>query len=210
MSPVITIADKAWSLFPDAFMCHYTVAQLIHEAFPKSKTVIDMGGVGRLKLFIERKITDANIKKGLNGEKLPFHDNKFDVTVSINTLEHVKNKKAFVKEAYRVSKMGCIFCFPFDGIMAKVEEYKRSIGHKHKIEQYFPGIGMVQDWLGNYATHIKYCMPSSLHLAFICGKNRMTSEVKKYLNKRLITTGIWFCKREDACNTIFVIKKKSE
>jgi SAM-dependent methyltransferase len=41
-----------------------------------------------------------------DGERLPFPDNAFDVIVSIGVLEHVRQPRVFLKEAYRVLKPG--------------------------------------------------------------------------------------------------------
>jgi ubiquinone/menaquinone biosynthesis C-methylase UbiE len=59
-------------------------------------------GVGRFSEsgFEEKKI---KISKG-SGENLPYKDKEFDVVFSSHVLEHVTNKKQFLKEANRVLK----------------------------------------------------------------------------------------------------------
>lgn len=52
----------------------------------------------------------AGFDKGMavcaDGEKLPFQDEKFDIIMSVAVLEHVRNPKRYLAEAYRVLKPG--------------------------------------------------------------------------------------------------------
>jgi len=51
-----------------------------------------------------------------DGTNLDFADNQFDVAVSFDTFEHIPapQRDAFVREAVRVAKYGCIMTAPFD------------------------------------------------------------------------------------------------
>lgn len=93
-------------------------------------TVIDIGGVGKLK---NRgfELTNANIRSGLDGINLPFEDRSFDASVSINTLEHVKNQEKFIEESIRVAKKGTFHFFLYGEIAEKVEVLKKQLGHHH-------------------------------------------------------------------------------
>lgn len=93
-------------------------------------TVIDIGGVGKLK---NRgfELTDANIKSGLEGTKLPFEDRSFDASVSINTLEHVKNQEKFIGESMRMARKGTFHFFLCGKIAEKTEVLKKQLGHHH-------------------------------------------------------------------------------
>jgi len=100
----------------------------------KVKKVVDIGGRGRFK---DRgfNVTDANLKDGINGTCLPFDDNFFDSSVSVATLEHVgseRKQKKFLLESVRVARVVSIHWFPFDKNGKLIENFKTSIGHKHK------------------------------------------------------------------------------
>lgn len=91
----------------------------------KEGTVLDDGGgYGYLHGFLdEKKHTYYNcdysyeiIKYDTSefrcvgeGEALPFRDNTFDNVVSGDVLEHVKDKRKYLEEAYRVLKSGGVF-----------------------------------------------------------------------------------------------------
>ncbi len=57
-----------------------------------------------------------------NGERMPFEDNTFDTVISLDTLEHVKWPRDFVRECVRVLKpqgyifLATVFSFPFHSI----------------------------------------------------------------------------------------------
>jgi hypothetical protein len=130
------------------------MAELINIYNPSS--VIDMGGVGRLKSFIKCKVVDANIKYKIDATKLPFEDRSFDVAVSINTLEHIKQKVRFLKESIRVARKAAIHWFPFGEPAQEMEKFTKSLGHKHPCS------------LPNYSDHIKpFKKDPSLKCSFI-------------------------------------------
>ncbi len=201
------VQNKAWDLFPDAFMCHYAVANIIHTCYPTAKSIIDMGGIARLRMFTNIPVTDANKRRGVDGRNLPFKDNSFDVCVSINTLEHVDKKEQFISEAKRVSRLGIIFCFPFDGKMTEIEKLKKEIGHNHNISRGgFPTIELVNKWMGKTGT-MMFCMPHWLHLSFIAGLKRMSPAIKRTINKNLVAnTKPWLAKEKNACTVIMNFK----
>jgi hypothetical protein len=90
-----------------------------------------MGGTRRLKNFVSFKVVDANIKYGIDATNMPFEDNSFDSSISINTLEHIKHKRKFLFEATRVARLVSIHEFPFGPHARKVEELKKKLGHRH-------------------------------------------------------------------------------
>lgn len=93
-------------------------------------TVVDIGGIGKLKNkgFV---LVDANLKGGLDGTSLPFEDRSFDASVSINTLEHVKNQEKFIEESIRVARKGTFHFFLYGEIAEKTEMLKKQLGHRH-------------------------------------------------------------------------------
>lgn len=96
----------------------------------KIHTLLDMGGKGKIE---NRgfKVTNADIKYGIDCCKLPFKDRTFDATISIATLEHVgniENQIKFIQEAIRVAKYISIHWFP---INSYAEKFLEKIGHNH-------------------------------------------------------------------------------
>ena len=119
---------------------HWRIAEELK--YHKPQTVVDMGGVGRLGKLTSFKVTDANIKHGIDATDMPFGDNSFDASISINTLEHIKLKKKFLLEAIRVAKIVSVHEFPFGPYARQVEKLKEKLGHKHPCK------------LPNYRDHI--------------------------------------------------------
>ena len=108
---------------------HWRVGQKLKEY--KLQTVVDIGGIGRLKNFVPFRVTDANIRSGINATNMPFENSLFDASVSINTIEHVKDKKKFLSEAVRVSRVVSIHWFPYGAAAQRTEKLKKKLGHNH-------------------------------------------------------------------------------
>lgn len=107
---------------------HYHISQKLRKY--DIKTVLDMGGRGRMKRR-DFEVTNADIKYGIDGRDLPFEDNSFDATISINTLEHVGgilDQAQFISEAIRVAKVISVHHFPIND---KAEGFLEKIGHNH-------------------------------------------------------------------------------
>lgn len=110
-------------IHPVTAMLHYKIAHKAMGLEPKS--IIDIGGVGKLRSFIDCKIADANKSKGFDGTNLKFPDNSFDIAVSVATLEHVNNQQKFINESIRVAKIAAIHWFPYGNAAVKTEEFKK-------------------------------------------------------------------------------------
>jgi len=110
-------------IHPITAILHYRVAKEAAKWNPKS--IIDIGGVGKLRSFIDCEITDANKIKGFDGTNLKFQDNSFDVAISVATLEHVDNQQKFLDESIRVARIAAIHWFPYGDQAANVEEFKK-------------------------------------------------------------------------------------
>ncbi|MRR10194.1 class I SAM-dependent methyltransferase [bacterium] len=103
----------------DTFTRHLCVQKLL--ATLDAKTVLDVGGEGRLVPFIGKdRVTTANIRQQrgvdqvLNSLDLPYRDDSFDAAVSIDTLEHIPEpaRVHFIEEMRRVSSKGLVICAP--------------------------------------------------------------------------------------------------
>ena len=57
------------------------------------------------KSLVEKSFTNVNFILGPK-ERLRFKDGFFDKVISVHTMEHVEDDKAFIKEIYRVLKIG--------------------------------------------------------------------------------------------------------
>lgn len=95
------------------------------------KTILDMGGIGRLKTFIGCKVVDANILNGIDATKLPYENLSFDVTVSVATLEHINGQSKFLNEAIRVARKATIHWVLYGNWAKRTEDIKTKFGHKH-------------------------------------------------------------------------------
>ena len=112
-------------IHPISAMLHYQVALESERFSPQS--VIDIGGVGKLSKFLSCEIVNANKNQGFDGTNLPHDDNSFDVSVSVATLEHVKDQEKYIAESIRVCTKSAIHWFPCGEGGLVAEKYKGSI-----------------------------------------------------------------------------------
>lgn len=162
---------------------HWRMSNLASKYEPTS--IIDMGGVRRIKPFVKCKVIDANLKEGIDATKLPFEDNSFDISLSINTLEHIKDKKKFLLEAVRVAKVASIHWFPYGAGAKLVEKLKKELGHKHPC--IVPGYHDILPFLTNPKISCKFeesisCKDHLLLLASINEKMN-NSKVFEFIEK---------------------------
>ncbi|MBF8277131.1 MAG: hypothetical protein HW390_2204 [Candidatus Brocadiaceae bacterium] len=93
--------------------------------------ILDVGGSPNndaIKLFIPHRITAANPQyNNICGTSLPFADESFDITISIDTLEHVPGaeRELFIKELVRTARTKVILACPFDDPL--VSEMEKAI-----------------------------------------------------------------------------------
>jgi hypothetical protein len=134
-------------MHPITARVHHEVARVARSYEPID--IIDMGGTGKLRTFLDAKIVDANIRKGIDCTKLPYGNESFDVAVSIATLEHVDNQPLFLAESLRVSRKGSIHWFPFGEQAAQTENFKAHISKRSKSSYshpcVVPGTDLVQE-----------------------------------------------------------------
>ena len=108
---------------------HYHVAQTAGAYAPQS--VLDMGGMGKMRRFLSCQVTDANLLDKIDATCLPFPDNTFDLSLSIATLEHVEKWEQFLLESVRVCKTAAIHWFPMGRAAMDAEHLKAALGHPH-------------------------------------------------------------------------------
>lgn len=160
-----------WLLPYDLFERHYVVARWIadHRAHGANLRVLDIGGrAGLLGRFTPCAVLSANVDRSgdvrCDGMALPFLNAAFDITVSIDTLEHMPRERrpAFVRECLRVSAVAVIIAAPFG-----------SHGHAEaeaRLHALFQALtGQPHPYL---AEHVAYGLPDMTeiqHLATCCG-----------------------------------------
>ncbi|MFH2107720.1 MAG: class I SAM-dependent methyltransferase [Chrysiogenia bacterium] len=70
----------------------------------------DISTVAREK-FMQRYSFNPEHYRLIENERIPFADDSFDLIVSIEVMEHVENLENFLKEAWRVLKVGGTFAW---------------------------------------------------------------------------------------------------
>lgn len=65
-----------------------------------------------------------------SAESLPFGDETFDFSFSVDVVHHIQDRRAYVSEAFRVLREGGSFC------TATEDEW--NIRHRHPLATYFP------------------------------------------------------------------------
>jgi len=150
------------SLHPVTAVLHWKIMDILKGY--DIKTVLDVGGIGKLDKLTQYHITNANIEFGVDGCALPFEDNSFDATVSVATLEHVIDPLVFLQESYRVAKKVSVHWFPCGCYAEKVEKLKKKYGHLHPCRIPNPveiddvGIDFLWEEFSNCGDHLLLCM----------------------------------------------------
>lgn len=124
--------DFLKSLHPVTAVLQLKIADILSRY--DIKTVLDVGGIGKLGRLTDYHVADANIANDyrvVDGCDMNFIDNSFDATVSIATLEHVKEPIKFLEECYRVAKKVTVHWFPGGVYAEEVERFKKKYGHWH-------------------------------------------------------------------------------
>jgi ubiquinone/menaquinone biosynthesis C-methylase UbiE len=76
------------------------------------------------KFVFEKKVADAC--------KIPYEDGFFDIVVSFDVFEHIKNDKKAVSEVYRVLKKGGILIFTVPAFNFLFSSHDRALHHKRR------------------------------------------------------------------------------
>lgn len=154
--------DFLQSLHPVTAVLHMKVIDILSRY--DIKTVLDVGGVGKLNELMDCLVYNANptnIINPMSGCDLQFEDDKFDAVVSIATLEHVDDPVKFLQECYRVAKKVSVHWFPCGDYAEEVEELKDRYGHWHPCN--IPDYSIIDekyDWehFMNCGEHLLLCM----------------------------------------------------
>ena len=165
-----------YSTNPDTFRRWIKVGSLIKG---ENLSILDVGGDpnnDKIKLFIPHRITVINPQyNNISGTSLPFADASFDITMSIDTLEHVPDSERikFVKELIRTAKSKVILACPFDE--PYVSEMEKAIYAitKHPILE----------------EHIRYGLPNLQQILNLIGT--MGLSYKIYNNDSLLAWASW-------------------
>jgi len=139
------MSAKELKMPPLVTIPHMHIGELASKYTPRS--LIDLGGRGRMKLFVKCKVLDANIdrKPRIDATNLPFGDNHFDISTSVNVFEHVSNQAKFLLESKRVAKYATIHFFLLGEPARITELHKKRLGHSHK--HTMPSEKIVNDFL---------------------------------------------------------------
>jgi len=79
-----------------------------HNPHPRSNVVVDKFIDSNYHRKTNIKVLKHQEFLQADGENLPFSDKEFDYVICNQVLEHTENPDAFLKEQFRVSKMGYI------------------------------------------------------------------------------------------------------
>ena len=123
-------ADEYLRVFhPAAMVMQWKVLSILRKH--PIKTLLDVGGVGKIGYLTGYDVVDAGPQEGMDGCDLPYEKNTFDAVVSVATIEHVKDPVLFVKESFRVASKLTVHWFPGGPSAAAVEKMKTKYGHFH-------------------------------------------------------------------------------
>ncbi len=141
----------------DAHMRYRAVARILQQVDNTDLTVLDVGGgSGHLAkdcpgfrfLAVDTAPSTGSRAVRATGAALPFADRTFDVTLSLDTLEHVKpsERPAFLAELQRVARRAVVLTAPFD--TPGVDTAERCIDSLHR-ERHGEG----HPWLKEHLAH---------------------------------------------------------
>ena len=144
----------------------------------KSCTVFGVDAVSELVEVAKRKGVFAKVAEA---EELPFPENRFDVAVCAETLEHLFDPEYGVKEAHRVLKPGGIFL----GSVPHPNGYM-GISRHADYHQFWFDVDILMELLGGYFQNVVFeGIPYSQEF---CNKNNLSKDMKQWI--------FFHCKKE--------------
>jgi len=117
------------AMHPVTAVLHWKILSILKQY--DIKTVLDVGGTGKLRSLSQYDVSEANLRDGVDGCALPYEDDNFDAVVSIATIEHVHDQEKFLNECERVAKIVSVHWFPFGPYAEMAEQLKKKYGHYH-------------------------------------------------------------------------------
>lgn len=143
-----------YSNYDPTFISRYIVQASLIKAYMDylkldNLKVLDVGGSGSIiKDFVDIDLHILDVKPNKDNENnytegdalnMPFEDNEFDLIISCDVLEHIKNedRKQFIKECTRVTKDVLVIAAPFNLTGVRLAEisanrfYKNMTGQDH-------------------------------------------------------------------------------
>ena len=137
-----------------------------------------------LDLAFSQNKNNSLVKRVLyDGSPFPFSDDKFNLTLSVDCLEHIKpdQRKIAIKEIVRVTDRDLVLVFPTG---------EKSFQSDKKLAKYFKKINGWQDHF--FTEHLENGLPDVSDIkkalaeaAFFCQKDIAFQEEKKMLNLKL-------------------------
>jgi SAM-dependent methyltransferase len=79
-----------------------------HNPHPRSNVVVDKYTNSNFHRSGNIKVLKNQVFLEADGEALPFKNKEFDYAICCQVLEHVENPEQFLKEQFRVAKMGFV------------------------------------------------------------------------------------------------------
>jgi SAM-dependent methyltransferase len=146
----------------DIALRYLPVADILEEINKEHEKILEVGS-GDLGItpYYKEKITGIDIKYNkeknellkkiyYNGKVFPFKEDEFDITISVDNIEHLpnNNRKDFIKEILRVTKKTILLVIPCGRL-----SYEQDI----KLFQYFFKIHKKKDRF--FSDHIKNGLP---------------------------------------------------
>lgn len=122
--------EQVYGSGPPSPIADPVCVDLVTRYLPLRSSVLDVGcGIGAWcgpltsygvqwtgcetrKDFVERMLASELRAICVEGNTLPFEDDAFDYTISIEVLEHVPDHESFLAEVSRVSRHGALFSVP--------------------------------------------------------------------------------------------------
>jgi hypothetical protein len=200
----------------DQYSRQKMVLELINTTRTKdSLKILDVGGhLGKTEdFFLNDKVTivdlydvkKKNYKKA-NALDLPFDDGQFDVVVSFDVFEHIRDedRETFIRESLRVSNDIFVLAAPFDTDMVSAVEndantFYKELYHKdhpwltEHIENGLPKLDRTKKFLDKNRINYEIFSSNNVFLwkimmgfMFVCGDSRLnmlSEQVNRYYNE---------------------------